>query len=94
MEVDGCDDRLDPLSGDAEDAGEVAQILPHRQVALERRRLRHITYALPQRRVSRLLSEHHHGAAGEPLHATIERISVVLPEPLGPSRPVTVPAAP
>ena len=79
---------------DAEHAREVAQVLAHRQVAVHRRRLRDV--ADPRR-----------AARGDPAGSpstrdacptatiwtpTIARISVDLPQPLGPSRPVTAPA--
>ena len=77
---------------DAEHAREVGEVLAHREVGVDRRRLRHVADAAPQRRARRPGAR---ARARRPpatiCTPTIARISVDLPLPLGPSRPVTTP---
>ena len=69
---------------------EVAEVLAHGQVGVHRRRLGHVADAPAQLGRARRLAEH--GDRRPPstiCTPTTARISVVFPQPLGPSRPVT-----
>ena len=77
-----------------EHAREVAQVLARREVAVDRRRLRHVADLAAQGRRARRQAEDLDVAAVRPTWTpTMARIRVVLPHPLGPSRPVIAPAA-
>src|SRR5690349_4812637 len=69
VHADGRDDGVDALRRRAEHCGEVAQVLAHRQVAVDRRRLGHVADARPQRPRPGRLAEHGHRPRGDDLHA-------------------------
>jgi hypothetical protein len=48
VEVEPFDDAVDGLRRDAENAGEVPQVCPHRQVGVHRRCLRQVSDAVPE----------------------------------------------
>ena len=84
----------DPVVADTEDAGEEAEVLGDRQVVVHAGLLGDVadlaSAATPTRPVSRARRPCPPVRRCTP---TSERISVVLPQPDGPSRPVTSPAA-
>ena len=71
---------------------EEVEVLPRRQVAVDRRRLRHVADAAAQRRCSRRCAQHDTAPPAIRWTPTTARMSVVLPQPLGPISPVTAPA--
>ena len=90
LEVDDPEHLVDPLRLGTDDAREVGEVLARGQVAVHRRRLRHVADTPPQlRRACRGRPS----TSTEPRRITwtptIARIRVVLPDPLGPSSPVT-----
>ena len=68
-ERDRRDHLVDAVAGRAEHAREVAQVLADGEVAVHRRRLRHVADPAAQRRRARRLAEHVDAAAGDDLHA-------------------------
>ena len=91
-EIDRRDRLVDALERGVEDAREVGEVLAHGEVAVDRRRLGDVADAAPVLLASppatRAPSTSPDSTIWTP---TIARMSVVLPEPLGPSRPVTMP---
>ena len=94
LEADGRDRRVDAVARHAEDAREVAQVLAHGEVAVDRRRLRDVRRRAAQRRGARPAAPSTRTVAAATICTpTIARMSVDLPLPLGPSSPVTRPAS-
>ena len=92
VEGDGLDALVDPVGADAEDPGEEAEVLGDGEVVVHAGLLGDVADLVAQgRRRRRAIPSTSTLAAGDPLHADDRRISVVLPQPEGPSRPVTWP---
>ena len=96
----GCSSPTSPTTrstsraGRTEHGGEVAQVLAHGQVGVDRRRLGDV--ADPSRRSGGDPAGRPSTSTSPPATTwtpTTERISVLLPQPLGPSSPVTLPRA-
>ena len=92
LEPDGLDHFADSLRRLIEDSAEVAEVLLHRQIDVDRRCLGHVADPTAQRRASRLEAETRTEPASITCTPTIDLISVDFPLPLGPSSPVTAPA--
>ena len=67
-EADTLDHLVDAHERRAEHAREVRQVLAHREVAVDRRRLRHVADAAPQRGGAGREPEHAHVTRGDDLH--------------------------
>ena len=81
------------VAADADEAREVAEVLGHREVAVDRRGLGDVADArsAAAREPARLAEHRRRCRRRRRCTPTIARIRVVLPHPLGPSSPVTEP---